>query len=61
MRIIFILFISMLTLLSCTQDENKNSYIPKPSPPSGYITKSYNYDLGKYEYIPSNAFSTKAN
>ena len=36
----------MLTLLSCTQNENKIDYIPKPSPPSGYITKSYNYDLG---------------
>ena len=51
----------MLTLLSCTQNENKIDCIPKPNPPSGYITKSYNYDLGKYEYIPSNAFSTKAN
>ena len=44
----------MLTLLSCTQNENKITYIPKPKPPIGYITKCYNYQLGYYEYIRSN-------
>ena len=61
MKVLFILFISMLTLIQCTQNENKITYIPKPTPPIGYTTKCYNYYLGKYEYIPLNAFSTKAN